>query len=461
MTLLDSLATYKKHKEGGIWEMMTIAFPMLVAHACDSILIFTDRLFMARLDPVLMNASMGGGLSVYMLMTFFVGLTGYTTALSAQYLGAKKKEKSPVVTAQAIWIALAAYPLVLICKPLVHLYFEVMNLPESQLAPQKAYFDVLIFIALPGLLKNCFNSFFSGVGRTRVVMISAIVTMVFNVFFNYVLIFGKFGFPAMGIVGAAYGSIAATALGLVVLVIEYFSKPYRREFAVETSFVFDWKVMQKLLRYGYPAGLEMFLNLLSFTAMVFLFHSAAETTATAATVVFNWDIVSYVPLIGIEIGVTSLVGRYMGAGKPDIAHRATMSGIYFGLCYSAVLFVLFLGFPRCLINLFRPDTPSVIFMQSVPTAVNMLRMASLYVMAEVIMIAMIGALRGAGDTFWAMVLTVSLHWALVPVVYVVLHVFHAPAEAAWATLIAVFFVFLALIIRRYTRGRWKQMHLVS
>jgi MATE family multidrug resistance protein len=83
--------------------------------------------------------------------------------------------------------------------------------------------------------------------------------------------------------------------------------------------------MKKLLYFGYPAGLEMFLNFLAFNMMVFLFHSQGGVVATASSIMFSWDLISFIPLLGIEIAVTSLVGRYIGAGKVDIAHRSAMS----------------------------------------------------------------------------------------------------------------------------------------
>ena len=75
----------------------------------------------------------------------------------------------------------------------------------------------------------------------------------------------------------------------------------------------------------YPAGLELFLNLVAFTGMITAFHAHSAATATAVTIVFNWDMISFIPLVGVEIAVTSLVGRYMGARQPDVAHRSTIS----------------------------------------------------------------------------------------------------------------------------------------
>src|SRR5690554_8108301 len=99
--------------------------------------------------------------------------------------------------------------------------------------------------------------------------------------------------------------------------------------------------------------------------MVTLFHSDSEITSTAVTIVFNWDLVSFMPLVGIQIGVTSLVGRYMGAGRPDIAHRATMSGLRTGVIYAALVFVGFVFFPEVLVNMFRLGNPESFRMEGV------------------------------------------------------------------------------------------------
>ena len=98
------------------------------------------------------------------------------------------------------------------------------------------------------------------------------------------------------------------------------------------------------------------------------------------TVVFNWDMASFVPLIGVNIGVTSLVGRYMGAGDPDTAHRATMSGLKLAWMYGACTLAAFALFPEPLVQVFRPDQNPEVFDRAAPLAVFMLRLASIYVL---------------------------------------------------------------------------------
>jgi MATE family multidrug resistance protein len=457
----EACETKRAPSAGGVRELLAIALPMVVSHACDTVMTFTDRVFLSRLGPDEMNAAMSGGLTSFMMMTFFMGLIGYTTALVAQYLGAGRRDRCAVATTQALLICLAAYPLILLARPLVFYAFEVSGISPGQLALQKVYFGILIYATIVGLLRTSLSSFFSGIGQTRMVMVAAFAAMVANVGLNYVLIFGKFGVPAMGIRGAAYGTILGGLLGLSVLIGAYLRPSIRRQYQVLQSLRLDREAMGKLLWFGYPAGIEMFLNVLAFTGMILAFHAHGPATATATTIMFNWDMVSFVPLIGVQIGVMSLVGRYMGAGDPDTAHRAAMSGIKCGWVYSSVILILFACFPEMLVNVFRPIHPDPVFEQAAPTAVFMIRLASLYVMIEAVVTVFSGTLRGAGDTFWTMCISVTLHWLLLPILIVMLHGLGMSPEAAWTAIVLTFLGFSYVFYLRYRSGRWREIRVVQ
>lgn len=457
----EACETARAPSAGGVRELLVIALPMVVSHACDTVMTFTDRVFLSRIGPDEMNAAMSGGLTSFMMMTFFMGLIGYTTALVAQYLGSGRKDRCAVATTQALLICLAAYPVILLARPLVFYAFEISGISASQLVPQKLYFGILVYATIIGLLRTSLSSFFSGIGQTRMVMVAAFVSMVANTGLNYVLIFGKFGLPAMGIQGAAYGTILGGLLGLAVLIAAYLRPSIRREYRVLQSLRFDREAMGKLLWFGYPAGVEMFLNVLAFTGMILAFHAHGPVTATATTIMFNWDMVSFVPLIGVQIGVMSLVGRYMGAGDPDTAHRAAMSGIKAGWVYSSVILVLFSCFPETLVSVFQPVGADPIFEQAAPTAVFMIRLASLYVMIEAVCVVFSGTLRGAGDTFWAMCISVSLHWLLLPILIVMLHVLGMSPELAWTAIVLTFLCFSYIFYLRYRSGHWREIRVVQ
>jgi len=446
---------------GGLREIIAIALPMVVSQACETVMIFTDRLFLSRLGPEQMSAAMAGGLTSFMAMTFFIGLIGYATALVAQYLGAGQQARCAVALTQALWIALLATPLVLAAKPLVHGLFGAMALSPDRLSLQIAYFDILLLGAPLVLLRTGIASFFSGIGRTRVIMLASISAMAVNVGANYILIFGHLGLPAMGIRGAACGTLFGSFCGLVVLLGAYLQKSNRAEFSVGSSLRLDWAIMARLLRYGTPAGLEMFLNLLAFNFIILIFHSHGLVTATAITIVFNWDMVSFVPLLGIQIGVVSLVGRYMGNGRPDIAQRVAQSALKIAWSYSGAILVLFVLFPEQLVGIFQPLEADKVYLRAAPLATAMLRLAAVYVLADAMVVVFGGVLRGAGDTLWAMGLSVTLHWLLVPVVILCLKVWDLPPLSAWIALIGFFLSFCGLFYLRYRSGKWKSLRVVE
>jgi len=457
----EVLLKNREHTPGGIREMLAIALPMVISYAADTVMTFTDRMFLSRLGPEVMNAAMGGGLTSFMMMTFFLGLIGYSTALVAQYLGANRKNTCPTVTTQALLVVLIAYPIILLMKPLGIKLFEIMHVSAGQMEYQIVYFNILIYGTIIGLIRAAFSSYFSGIGRTRVVMVAGILSMIVNVGINYVLIFGKLGLPALGIRGAAYGTIIGGVSGLIVLIVAYFGKKNREEFHVMKSFRYYGQIMKKLLKFGYPPGLEFILNLFAFNLMILIFHSMGDATATATTIMFNWDNVSYIPLVGIEIAVTSLVGRYMGAQKVGIASKVALSAFKTGLMYSSVVLVLFIFFPEQLVQVFKPAVASPVFEQAVPTAVFMLRVAALYVLIEAAIATCVGVLRGAGDTRWSMIASVTLHYIMVGGLYLVIKVLHMSAQTGWLVVVFVFMMFSVVFYLRYRGGRWKEIKMVE
>ena len=195
--------------------------------------------------------------------------------------------------------------------------------------------------------------------------------------------------------------------------------------------------------------------------MIMIFHGHGSVTAAAVTIVFNWDLVSFVPLIGIQIGVVSLVGRYMGAGRPDIAERATRSGLKMACSYSLAILILFVSLPGALVAVFEPSQADAIFTQAAPLATSMLRLAAFYVLADAVIVVFSGALRSAGDTFWAMCASVTLHWLLVPVLALLLKVLVLPPLAAWLALVVFILIFSGVFYLRYRSGKWKTLVVVG
>jgi len=446
---------------GGVRELFALAVPIVISQSSETLMVFTDRVFLSRLGADNMNAATAGGITSFMLITFFFGLIGFSTALIAQYFGSKNYASCPQVTVQALGISLVAYPIIIACLPLVFWFFSQSGISESQLVLQKKYLSILVFGSVISLFRHSFSCFFSGIGRTKVVMISALVTLSVNVGVNYVLIFGKFGFPALGIVGAAYGTIFSAFCGLLVLLYYFFRNDTAHQYFVKKAFRFHAKITKTLFRYGSPAGFEFLGNMIAFSVLVSIFHSYNAATATAASIMFNWDMVTFVPLTGIEVGITSLVGRYIGAKRYYVAERAAYSGVKIGFFFSLFVAIMFLVAPALLVDVFRPIGEDLVFANARPIAIAMLQLATIYVLAESILVAFVGALRGAGDTIWTMAASMILHWLFVPALYVSLFVFDIGPVKAWAVLVVFFFIFSFLFYFRFKNGAWKRISVIE
>ena len=206
----------KFKKNGDVKDVLVVALPMLLSLSFDTLMTFIDRLFLSKLGPAEMNAALGAGAVQLALTMFFTGAISYTTAMVAQRLGAKRHGECASVFMQALYVSLVCVPLLYLTIPVGHWLFGIENLPADQLEYQKTYFNILMFGGVITLVRNVAPCFFSGIGETKIVMHAAFVGMVVNVACNFVLIFGFGPIPAMGVAGAAYGTLIGNVVSTVI-----------------------------------------------------------------------------------------------------------------------------------------------------------------------------------------------------------------------------------------------------
>lgn len=462
MILNSFLQQPRFKKNGDVKDVLAVALPMLLSMSFDTFMTFIDRLFLSKLGPCEMNAALGGGGTQIVMMNLFVGVVSYSTAMVAQRLGAKKHWDCSKVFVQSLYFSLLCMPLVIATIPLGYFMFDLQHLVPEQMEAQKLYFRILIFGSGLMLVRNALANFFSGIGEANIVMKSAFVAMVVNIVANYFLIFGKGPFPELGVAGAAYGTLLGALVSVIMLLAVYFSKRNRERFGTVSDFHFNMPIMKELLRRGIPCGIEFFLNMFAFQSLLFLFHGLGAVSATAASVMFNWDMVAYVPLMGLEVASTSLVGRYVGAKQGAAAKRSTFSGLKLGWCYSLIIGVLFVFMPGVLTDIFKPDAATAtadaiaIFEAARPMSIFMLRVAVAYIFVEVLLVIYAGALRGAGDTVWVMFASAIMNWSVTGALFVTAYVFHAPAQYAWISVVALYGTAPLFFWWRWKRGKWRR-----
>lgn len=455
---------HKKHFDGpgGILELLPIAIPMFLSSMFDMLMMFIDRLFLSHVGVVHQAAAMSGGITSWMVVSFFVGIVGYSSTLTAQYFGAGQKYNCVRMVKQALWCAIVSYPLILLVDCLVNISPVFSGHSELEQTLERRYFWYMAFGSVNALARFVFGSFFTGIGRTKVLMAANIVALVVNVVANWILIFGHLGCPALGLDGAAIGTIMSGAAAALLLMAAYWRTRRHPEWEDgRNPPLFEVDKLYKLVRYGLPQGGENVLGMVCFVFLVASFHSYGDDMAAATTIAFNWDSFSFHPLIGIQVAVSTLVGQAMGAGLPDRAVRVAHSGFKVAVAYAACMLILFVCCTRALVGVFTPESSGLDYTQVREYAVPMLRLAGLYLLTDALLLIASGTLRGAGDTFWCMVIHFTNNVMMTIVIMLCVHILRLPPLRVWMYFVIMGALSSATILARYKYGSWKTLRIIE
>jgi len=438
--------------------IVRIALPMIASHTSETVMLFADRLFLSRVSKLHLASTMTGGLTAFTISSLFSGITGYVNAIVAQYFGSSQKEKCATATAQSVYLSIMAVPLLVLVAVFVPNFFKLMGHDPAQIPLESVYARWLISGSVLILLRAGLTGFFLGTGKTRIVMVANFIGMLVNVPLNYVLIFGKLGFPELGIVGAAIGTLGGSFSSFLILLVVYLSRRINEEYGTRSAWKFDKEMFARLLRFGTPAGVEIFLNVFAFNIFVQLMHSYGADVAAATTIAFNWDIVVFVPMLGLGAATTAIVGQYIGASEAEVARKATLLALRVALGYALSMAVLFLFAARPLVGVFAMgfgDPPAVSDL-----AQRMLRLVGFYTVADAAQLVFTGALRGAGDTRWVMRTSVALHWVFALVAVTMIRVIAVPPLVMWVVFIAFVISLGMAMYSRFRAGTWMSMRVI-
>jgi len=440
--------------------ILNIALPIVISRASYTVMLFVNRLFLSRVGKYELAAVMSGGLTSLVLSSFFEGLVGYVTALVAQYYGAGRRKMCTRATTQAVYLALASYPIMLCFMPLIKYVFVLTGQDPALAALATAYARMLLAGSILVILRTALGSFFVGIGKTRIILIANVSSVFISVPLNYLFIFGKLGMPEMGIQGAALGTICGSLFALGVLIGCYLRETSRDPYKVPDAWRLMPDIMKRLLRFGLPAGIEPFLNWFAFNVFVQIMHSYGPDTAAAATIAFNWDAVAFVPMLGLGVATTTIIGQHIGAKDYDGAQRSVYLILRIALIYSALMIALFVGFAGSLTLIFSSGFEDADG-QIGRMAATMLRLLALYTIANSSKLVLSGALRAAGDTAWVMRVAIALHWAMAVATIVLVRVAHAHQYVAWSTLIIMNNAVGIVTFHRFRSGEWRKMALIG
>ncbi len=447
-------------------DLLVIAMPLVISTSFTSVMHFTDRMFLTWYDVSAMTASMNAGIMQWTLMCFAFGVASYVNTFVAQYHGAGHDERVGLSVWQGIWFGALTAPLFLLSIPLAPLIFALADHPAKVQAQEITYFQILAFGSGATVVQTAMSAYFTGRGQTWVTMIVSFISCMINVVLDYLLIFDILPVGIPGIAGAAWATVIAQwstvlAFGLWM----YLPTATARKYGLLQGWRFNWQLMWRLVYFGGSSGMQMVIEASGFMLLVTFVGRLGEVESAATTLAFNSNIVAFIPMVGLGIAVSTLVGQQLGLNRPDYAARATWNGLIMALAYSGCFAFLYFVAPRLFFFGHSLGTQEADFVLARDTAVILLRFVAIYFLFDAAQIIFVCALKGAGDTWFVLGVTSTVSISCVMLGQFGMETFGPLVGGGlywwWCVITLWIFTLAMLYLARFLQGGWRSKRVIE
>lgn len=441
----------------GLQEVLRMAFPIILGMLSFVVMQFVDQWMVSKLGKESLAAVGSAGLWSYAVTTFMLGIVGCVSTFASQSLGRGNPEHCSAYTWQGIYVSLISGVLVLAIWPVSEWFFRSMNHSPEVTRLEIVYFQIrllgFVFIIWQGALA----AFFQAVNRAIVPMYAALVANVVNVVLDYLLIFGKFGFPQWGIGGAAAATVASLLVQVIMLQSVFLNRRYHEIYRTRETLAFSTPKIRELLGIGMPAGVTQFMDILVWGLFTsFLIGSFGDNQLAAHNIAIIYLHVCFMPALGIHFAVAPIVGQWIGRGRVDLVRKRTYTALKLSMAWMTFVGIQIAIFGVPLVRMFSDD-PEIVH-----TGRTLLILAAVFQAFDACNITISGALRGAGDTRWlAIVMTTLAYLFFMPLAYVLAVPMNGQAIGAWIGATIYIILLSGLLLRRFKGERWREINIFT
>ncbi|WP_409251046.1 MATE family efflux transporter [Bacillus sp. SCS-153A] len=442
-------------------QFLIVLLPILVTQLGMFSMSFFDTMMSGKFSSIdLAGVAIGSSLWV----PVFTGLSGILLAITpivAQLVGGGRKTDVSFSVIQGIYAAtFLAIAVIVAGIFILDPILNNMNLEDNVRVVARQYLIALAFGIIPVFIYNVLRSFIDALGMTRITMYVTLTSLPINVFFNYVLIFGKFGFPTLGGVGAGVAStITYWVITIIAALVIHKHYPLRKYNIFGKWFEISFSKWKELLIIGVPIGLSIFFEVSIFSAVT-LFMSEYSTNIIAAhTAAINFASFLYMIPLSISMGLTIVVGFEVGAKRLEDAKAYSLMGISTAIILAVIYGVILLLFREPISTLYT-DNPEVSAL-----IVHFLLYAVFFQLSDAIQAPVQGALRGYKDVNITFIMALISYWIIgLPLGYLLAKFTEFGPYGYWVGLIsgltagAITLSLRLKIVQRKTKLKIRTMH---
>src|SRR6056297_2372061 len=432
-------------------EVFSLALPAMGENVLQMILGIVDTAFLGHLHWTAMTAAGMANQVLFIFQAAFMAIAIGATVLISNAFGSGDKKSIRITSWNAMYMALILGGIV----TLTALFSGSMlglfpGVSEDIKKITDSYLKIILFGGIGISSMFILSAILRGSGNTKTPMIAVGIANTVNIFLDYVMIFGHWGFPALGAQGAAIATVISRFVGTGILLFVCL-KSKRLTMLGFGKIKFSLLRIKKILKIGIPTAFE---NLIfSIGALVFanILLIAGEQAYAAHRIGINIESISFMPGFGVSVAITTLVGMYNGRNEKTTMLGVVRQGWIIGSIFMVSIGLLIVIYPELLIKLFTSD--QVILAEAV-LPVRLLGLFQIFLSTDFVMT---GAFRGVGDTKTPMIITFLAIWGIrVPVGFILVHYFNMGLLGAWTGMM-IDMVFRGLIkLFLYSKGTWEK-----
>ncbi len=438
--------------------LLALALPNVASTAAESLMSFVDFAIVSSLGPEAQAAVSSAGLVYFSVFGFCLGMMVCVTTVVSQSLGVGRLRDCSAYGWQGVWLSMVCGLVGIALWPVIPGFYAWVGHDAIVQHMESEYTQIrLLGLGVSGAAV-ALGHFFNGIHEPRHNAYSVIGTTLLNAILSYGLVEGRLGMPAMGVAGAALGSVIANLVRALWLLTVMCNGRIAVKYEARRAWPLQWDKMRRLARVGWPAGISFMVDITAWAVLMAVIIGQFGTHHLAASATcWRFTDLSFMPAIGIGHAVCTLVGRSIGEGRPDLARRRTLLGALLNMGYMGSMALMFVLFGRELMEIFS-DVPEVITLGT-----ELLVLAALFQLFDATCITYSNALRGAGDTRWPAVVGGLQVWILmVGGAALTARLFPEwGARGPW--IVATFFVVVIGITfaLRWRLGPWERMDVIG
>lgn len=427
-----------------------IAFPVLVSLLVEQLIGITDTAFLGHVGEVELGASAIAG--VFYLIFFVIG-SGFGVGLQvliSRLNGEKEYTKlTDIFTTGLSFMVLLAVIMIFLSKLVSPAVLHSIIKSDDIYRAAMRYLDWRIFGLVFSFIITAFRAYYVGITQTKILSMCSLLMVFVNIVFNYILVFGKFGAPALGIEGAAIGSCIAEMSAAIIYLIHYAVKEKVRSFSPFKDIRRRWNDLKRIMRLSVWTMFQSFFSLSSWLVFFVLIEHLGEKQLAISNIVRSISSIPFMFTLSLSQTASSLVGNLIGEGRGSEVMRVCRKVIVLCYVFSLILIVLGAIFPQTIIRLYTEDTALI-----QDTVLPFWVMLSAYVIT-VPSSVIYSAISGTGNAITAF--KIEILGLIVYVVYIVLLDLYYPNIALLWTSEHVYYLAMLIPSFLYLRhGRWKQ-----